>query len=443
MNFLCLILTTLAIQTQGSHNIGISADDSSCACMNGDTGSFLSPHETLHLLHPGSTSSKAIRCVGGCDGGSFVMHSSSMTSVKILNVWTGHGVWNDGIKAIQVVYFNGYTQTEGVLPDSTDSTSDKTFTFEAGEVLDGQLKLSGNGLTGEHARAGYIEFKTNGNGGKGRTFSAGKAHKPVSVDVTGSLLSGFFGQAGEDVDQLGVITFKPIKSLKITNVEYPTLDNYLSGLSPSAVIDRPYCNNGDRDQTEVRTVKVETGSKSAWNFSMTESFEAAVGVEVEAGTPVVKAKAHADFKWGVSAQQSYTQEFDSKESVSEEFQITYQAHTMGRIQLTQFESRINIPWTGKEKVTFTDNTSVTMDVQGNYNGVYVSKIMPNYKITQCNPCVCDGETGGDGIYLVAEEDDTNSRRRMQNEVEKKKSGGVSQEFLDMFSEALSPDDKSN
>jgi len=365
-----------------------------------------------------------------------------MTSVRILNVWTSKSPV-DLIKAIQVVFFNGHTMTEGRLPDGKP---DATFTFLAGEVLDGQLILSGNGQTGEWARASYLEFKTSKTKkfSAGRKFRAGFAHKTYSIDATGSLLSGFFGRAGQDVDQLGVVLFKPIKSLKITSVDYPTLDSVTSGLNPSAIVDRPYCNNGDRDQMEVRTVKVETGSKSVWNFSKTASFEASAGVEVEAGTPFVTGKAHADFKWDTSSTQSYTRESNTLDSVSEQFQITYQAHTMGRIQFTQFDSKIDVPWTGIEEITFKDNSSIKLNVHGIYNGVFVSKIMSNYQVTKCNPCVCDPELVevGDGMFVVETAAEDNTPNSVQNKVEKR-SGAVSQEFIDMFSEALSPNDEGN
>jgi len=411
-----------------------------CSCAGGSI-SIWTTYETFPTSNPGNAG-----CIGGCGGIAFTMHDY-MTSVRDLRIWWGHGAEYNGFKAIQVVFFNGKQQTQGVLPASG---ADASFTFNAGEFLDGVVTLSGNG---HGTRTGYLHFKTN----TGREFSAGNLHTPYYFEATGSLLAGFFGQAGSDIDQLGLLLFKPVKKLQITGVNYPTLDSYLSGLNPSSIVDRPYCNNGSVDQHEVRKVSVTTGSKEVWHLSMTESFEMTVSIEVTAGVPEVEqTKDSTSFKWGVSSTQDYSMEQDTTNTVEEDLQITYPANTKGEISFTQFDSKINVPWVGQERITFNDGSSMTMSVSGTYNGVYVSKITPVYDINPCNPCFCTTEDvifGEDGGRKNVEEDDEKKGKKVRKnkknkKVEKKKAsggqknaskGGLSKEFLDMFSQALSPD----
>lgn len=401
-----------------------------CSCAGGSIHIWPT-YETIPSSNPGHAG-----CIGGCGGSPFTMHDY-MTSVRDLRVWWGHGVENNGFRAIQVVFFNGKQQTHGTLPAAG---ADASFTFKAGEFLDGVVTLCGNGWG---SRTGYLHFKTN----TGREFSAGDKHTPYYFEATGSLLAGFFGQSGSDIDQLGLLLFKPVKSLQISAVTYPTLDSYLSGLNPSSIIDRPYCNNGPVDQQEVRTVTVATGSQEIWSLEMTESFEMTVGIEVEAGIPEVEeAKESTEFKWGVSATQSYSMEQDTTNTVEEQLQITYPAKTKGDIRFTQFDSKVNVPWVGQERITFKDGSSMTMSVGGTYNGVYVSKITPVYDIEPCNPCACSSEAAVFGGVEDGEEDDAKQGKRMSKtkvEEKKKTSGKVSKEFLDMFSQALSPDAEGN
>lgn len=303
------------------------------------------------------------------------------TTVKTIRVWWGHGVDHDGFKAIQVVFFNGEQKQAGVLPSSG---ADASFTFNAGEFITGEITICGNGVG---TRTGYLHFRTN----LGNEFKAGNQHTPYYFEAEGTLLAGFFGQSGSDIDQLGLYLFKSVKSIHITGIDYPTLDSYLAGLSPSSIVDRPYCNNSPIDQHEDREVTIASGSKESWSLSATESFEMTVGVEVSAGVPEidVSGKETDTFKWGISSTQSYSMEQDTTTTVEEELHFYYPANTKGEIRYTQFDSTINVPWQGYEHVTFKDGTTMTLAVGGTYNGVYVSRITPVFDSQPCNPCNCN------------------------------------------------------
>jgi len=318
-------------------------------------------------------------CIGGSGGSAFYLHSYR-TTVKVLRVWVGHGSPNDGFKAIQVEYFNGKTAHKGSIPSSG---ADKTFTFNAGELLDGSIVLGGNGVG---SRTGYLHFKTN----RGRSFTAGNLHTPYYFPATGTLMAGFFGASGNDIDHLGVYLFKEVSGIEISGVNYPTLDSYLSGLTPSSIVDRPYCNNTPSNQGEVRTVTVTTGSSETWSLSTTTSFDMTVSINVSAGVPeIFSASTSTSYKWGISVTGSYKMQQDTTNTVEQEFSFIYPAYTKGRHLITQFDSAINVPWEGEEKITFKDGKTMTIDVNGQYDGVYVSSIKHVYDSEPCNPCVCD------------------------------------------------------
>jgi len=353
-----------------------------CRCAGGSIGLY-SAYETFPRTSGG------YGCIGGCGGSPFHMHSW-ISTVRTLRVWWGYGVPNDGFKAIQVEYFNGETAHEGYIPSKG---ADATFTFKAGEFIQGSIVLGGNGIG---SRTGYLYFKTN----LGREFIAGNLHTPYYFPATGSLLAGFFGNCGSAIDHLGIYLFKPISKLEISGVSYPTLDSYLAGLTPTSIMDRPYCNNTPENQSEVRTVTVVEGSSENWSLSVTASFEMTVGISVSAGVPeVFSAESSSEYKWGISTTGSYSMTKDTTKSVEEQFSFIYPARTKGRHTITQFDSAINVPWQGVETITFKDGSSMVISVNGEYKGVYVSSTRHVYDSTPCNPCDCSGYAGDETMAV--------------------------------------------
>jgi len=67
-----------------------------------------------------------------------------------------------------------------------------------------------------------------------------------------SFLAGFVGKDGTDVDALGVVLFKPIKSATITNLTYPTIASYEGGIVPNVYTD-DFTNSSDVTQSNSYT----------------------------------------------------------------------------------------------------------------------------------------------------------------------------------------------
>lgn len=149
-----------------------------------------------------------IICVCTCVSPFYVHQLGS--PVQMLQVWVGSGAPNDGIKAIFVQFFDGTLYTVGSIPASGFTKSE--FTFEQGEMLQGQYIICGNGIG---MRTGYIYFETS----KGRTFQMGDEHTDYLFDSRNSFLMGLFGQSRSDIDQLGFYLMKPLQSIALTNVD--------------------------------------------------------------------------------------------------------------------------------------------------------------------------------------------------------------------------------
>lgn len=351
--------------------------DSNCKCSGGSVKYY--QYEDVPHSNAGSG------CIGGCGGDPFAMHQYQ-TTIKTLRVWWGHSSEYDGFNAIQVQYFNGQQATIGKIPATG---ADSEFTFNAGEMLKGQAILCGNGIG---TRTGYLSFETT----TGRKFSAGKMHTPYYFNVDNTLLAGFFGQAKTEVDHLGIYLFKKVKKIELRNVDYPTLDSYMAGLTPKSIITRPFCNQSSKDQSESFTKSVSDGESMSWSLSTTESFDMTVNINVDAGIPeIAKVKENDTFHWGLSASQTFHMSQDTTTTVSETLNFIYPAYTKGTITYTQFDSKINVPWRGKELITFADGFVMGMDVEGEYKGVYVSKVTPIFDTHQCadNQCHCTGYFG--------------------------------------------------
>ena len=111
-------------------------------------------------------------------------------------------------------------QTFGRYPTSFNTV--KSFSFQRGEVFK-ELSLWEN-YHGTHL--GKIEFTTNrGNSFVHRMTNYKYYHdQESSIDVGSGLCVGVVGRHGHDVDKLGFIFVKPIKSSVMDNVKYPTLD---------------------------------------------------------------------------------------------------------------------------------------------------------------------------------------------------------------------------
>jgi hypothetical protein len=77
--------------------------------------------------------------------------------------------------------------------------------------------------TGKWDQVREVKFRTNKNKDFNVGWPQGKQQE-YKMDVGSGILIGFMGASGTEIDRIASIFLKPVKSLYIDNVTYPTLD---------------------------------------------------------------------------------------------------------------------------------------------------------------------------------------------------------------------------
>jgi len=318
-------------------------------------------------------------CVGGCGGHTFEVNRYGQT-IKELLVWTHSEGY---IQGIRFTYFDGHIVTKG-----TSSSTSKRFTFQAGETIRGDFKLSGNG---KGTRLGSIGFTTSHD----RDFAVGMtAPKRYLFPSGDSFIGGFFGAGGNDIDRLGVLFWKPIKTVRYINMDYPDLRT-LPALQGKTLDTRPYCNPFPIGTDPIvvpghqYTKKVTIGSKSCLEGSGSVQFGSTVSVEGE--IPTV-AKTTAETSWSVEASVRKENCQDTTEEVTHTIvfpTITVQPQTSLEWVHTHFEGKLtSLPFTATLEVVVNDGTVYTRKESGTYEGLDMNEFSNygrNYRtgVTDC------------------------------------------------------------
>jgi len=326
-------------------------------------------------------------CIGGCGGEPFALHKQGGI-VRSITVWYGtHVDKNDGIKAIRIAYFDD--DNDVVVGKPTGGPDSKTISFKPGETITGDVTLSGNGFG---TRLGYIAFSTSG----GQKFAAGQdGHTKYIFDSGNSFISGIVGRAGDDINELAFLFWKPIQDLYITGIKYPTLDSLAKVKSPAVIASQDFCNDNDvaRPFAGQSISKTETsGHDSCFTASATETF--GESLTVKATIPEL-AEVTDESHWSISS----TQEFKNCEqhSTTSKTTLTFPspslaAHTRTSYQYTQWQGVLSdLPFTATFQVTFTDGTSITRSETGTYKGTSYLSVQQSWTKEQKNVQNCNSE----------------------------------------------------
>lgn len=314
------------------------------------------------------TNSAGGGCIGGCGGEGFGLqcHDKKLGVVQSLTVWhgTSHEDKNNGLKALRIKYFDGISPVSVGDPSSAEGF--ETIEFKPGETIIGDVILSGNGFG---TRVGYMKFETSA----GQKFEVGQDdHHKYLFSSGNSFISGFGGRAGSDIDQLYVIFWKPVKSIRVKDISYPSLDSMTKTKSPTVLAQQDYCNdNAEERAFQGRTIVKEElqGSDACYKFGFSENYGAKL--EMSASLPELvslKGEAH----WDVGA----TQNFDNCEKKSTKTTVTLsfpsptiKAHTRTSYRYTQWQGKLSaLPFTATMMITFVDGSTVFREEKGEYKG---------------------------------------------------------------------------
>jgi hypothetical protein len=364
----------------------LSADSQACTC----AGGALFNNERTPKNDAGGG------CVGGCGGEPFTIHKQGGI-VRSITVWYGtHVDKNDGIKAIRIAYFGD--DDDHVIGKPENGPESKKISFQPGETITGDMTLSGNGFG---TRLGYIAFSTSA----GQKFEAGQnGHTKYLFDTGGSFVSGIKGRAGDDINQLAVIFWKPIRSLHFTGISYPTLDTMTKIKAPAVIASQDYCNDNDEARPFAgQTIeKTETnGHDSCFTASATETFGESITVKASIPDLVdVTDETH----WSISS----TQEFKNckQHSSSSKVTLTFpspnlKAHTRTSYQYTQWQGAVSdLPFQATLNVQFTDGSSISRTEKGTYAGTSYLSVQQSWTKEQKNVKKCNKAMSGANQTVV-------------------------------------------
>lgn len=338
------------------------------------------------------------QCVGGCSGAEYSHHVEKGIVRSISVWWDSHVDSNSGVKAVRVQFFNDPAgeHTRVVGNAANPKAQYKEISFKPGETIKGDVVLSGNGYG---TRLGYVKFTTSA----GQTFEAGQSgHIKYLFDSGDSFISGIGGRAGSDVDQMFFYFWKPIKSLWMVDIKYPTLSAIASFKSPTIIASKTYCNSNSEDRKgaeEIETKTVTSGYDSCFHSTATETFGGSI--QVKAGLPGF-AQTKAETHWEVKAEQEFQNCKQTSETSEQHLKFPIQtiaAHTRFAYQFTQWQGQLQeLPFTATLKIQFFDGSILTQAQSGSYQGAAYSEVSQSYTSEETHVTDC-GKLGNSTIIV--------------------------------------------
>merc|ERR1712183_820923 len=240
--------------------------------------------------------------------------------------------------------------------------------------------------------------------GKNQTFSVGSLHTPSIFDADGTMLSGFFGRSGADIDALGLYLVKPIAKVSIEKITYHDLANLIN--TTPKIVKFDACNDGDEGALAF-TLKysVTKGSTSKWGVSATMGLDLTESVTVEAGIPkLIDVSATASAKGSFSTTDSHELSVNTVETTDITRAWTVRARHKAVYTAQCLDSKVvDLPYSGELVLTFKDGTSWKKNFSSTYDGTTRYK---QYKETKHATALKEGEQcsqdGGDTCKCIYE-----------------------------------------
>jgi len=322
---------------------------------------------------PRASQNNNVGCMGGCGGREFQINRFGAT-VRSLTVWTVSSSPDSHIRAIRVTLSDGYNTVVG---SPGGAHGPWMFTFQPGETVVGDLRLSGVDRGG--GRLAAIAFSTSG----GRSFDVGTRRVERYLFPTGNaFMAGFMGRAGTDVDQLGVVFWKPIRSIVYESLTYPTLTSLTRITSPDQVASRTYCNNAPFPLpffAEEISREVQIGSESCIETSATTQF--GMSLSVSGGIPGI-VEIGGGGEWQVSQSRQFTNCRTRRETRRQTFtSLPIELPGNSRIEFvfSQWTGRLNhLPFEATLRITLQDGATFTRRETGTYTGVWFTAVTQSW-----------------------------------------------------------------
>lgn len=365
-----------------------------CSCYGG--GSLAS-----YLVKPTATDN--YECVGGCgnSGEEFTMTSDSadQSVVKSISFWNGGD--RGGFAGIRIIFFD---DSDDYTVGTASGDYDAHCEFAPGEALTGDLRISGNT---DKSIITYFKAETS----NGQTCEAGNEDKGNMhlFNTNNGFFGGLRGSAGEQVNQLAPILWKPIESVVLSQVSYPSFTEQMIQPNPESVF-RTYCNKGPAPEdfgTLTQAKEITVGRQKCWSvsagveFGVGYSFEASVQAPQVTGGPSTT----STFETHLVLTASYEEETctDTLRVEEESFvfpEATLGPHSSKRYVYSHYRGTVsNEPFTVRVTVKFTDDTTYEFDAEGTYDGVSFTAIDEYWTdheegVTECGGAITGSSGAG-------------------------------------------------
>jgi hypothetical protein len=236
------------------------------------------------------------------------------------------------------------------------------------------MYVYGNGHCHRHGRTTGLYFRTN----KGRYFnfySQRRRGSPHNYNVGSGILVGFNLRCGADIDAMGPIFLRRIRSSILSQVTYPKLAQ-LSITGKPVLVDRVKYDN--KKSYSSQTYKL-TGTKTiqetaAWSRTSSLEVQMGSGFKVHAGVLILSLSSGIfRAKAGLSYTHNYEMSTSSKRSY--EIPVTVPAGKKVLASAVMYEGAINTPYTGLVTHTLNTGRVIRYRVTGVYNGVTFSEVV--------------------------------------------------------------------
>lgn len=282
---------------------------------------------------------------------------SSGTTIRSLQFWYN----GNTVRGIEIRLSDGGQHTFGKLEDSR---TDRFYFSEGEEVSSLKIWSSDHG----RGRCGRIELSTN----QGRSFvvPSRATGDPYVPEVGSGKLLGVFGRDGDDIDCLGFGLLRRIQSAKLTDIQYPTLDEQIIKTNPRVIKQLAYDNLGDSQQKFTFSGSKEVTVTQTW--SRTASMEFGISATVEASIPFL-GSASSTSSLTLGGSKTYSRENVQKETDSFQYEVNVNPHTKVEAAATIYEGKINLDYTGNMAYFLDSGAEFSYQVKGCYSGVSVSK----------------------------------------------------------------------
>ncbi|XP_036415379.1 aerolysin-like protein [Colossoma macropomum] len=293
--------------------------------------------------------------IGGRGGSAFNFNGiDSGATLEKIGAWAGG--WQ--IKSIKIWLTNGQSRQYGDPSDGPYSE----YTFKKGEHIT-SLSLWGNGAG---TRLGAIKFTTTLGGEFFPQMTSWGLKTEYPIDIGSGICMGVIGGAGADIDSLGFIFINTIKSAVLTNVDYPTLHNVIPQVAIEEVKSMTYHNKTTLPQQYTIETTKKIIKKSSW--SVTNKIEWTFNVSVKAGIlGLVEIESGFSYTKGVESTYSLENSEEKEEKLS--FPVQVPPGKAADAKITIGRAVVDLPYTGKMKITCYNDSVLTFNISGIYNGL--------------------------------------------------------------------------